>query len=765
MRHHPAWVNVVVVVCAMVLGGCGGGDDGGAAGDAAAVGGATPTADAARAVRQWLPEHNPDARYGGKTVLEYAEGLIDLNPEVQLEALMFIGEFGVDGLPAREQVRDLVNNPRADEMIRLFALGVLHEMQAPEATPLAREKLADPEFSNDLDTYADLISGLVHEAGIDTATIRTDLLAIARADLDHATRLMMLDNVPEEAHEALVRAVFEADHNERARDYFVQNLAGLTMLGDEPRLNYVVGFVETDPGFATQLMTRQQLPAQAQQALTRAVFESDHNDQARDYLLNRFAQLDFIDEEARIAYMDRLVETDFERAAQLMMRRTLPDAFQTRLVRAILAIRDASLPVTQTHNDQIMVFFFQQMAHMDFLEPDEKFQFVADNSAYASRPNIRPHAHRVLLSVATPEAMRRVTNDLVMNPPQKYQMMIQFAQAGVDPIHVFDEMLRDFNESTQEDSISQTGAYLDLLTRQIGARTDEGRALEAHFITTMSGLITEAESPVHGAIAALYLVNFAKEAPEVSVLRPLEAVFAVLGNTEAPDVVRGTAGEQLKAAANALFDRPGFVDRTVQALWEGQDINATLFPEEILIEGVGRNADRVKRVIRSLVRDVDDHLNDWSINPAGAVLLQIGGIFHTRNELAVTPEYEQLSFALAKIFVSPHANQQYLSERGEMYRMLYGAMLAPGMNTVDGMIALYDTFMFSDEGSVLHGLDTPALANSALGQARTGRYVVAQGPEAVATWRAFLERGRTQGMDRYQRFVERAQRHIDTATR
>ncbi len=656
---------LVVVALVLALGGCGGSSS-----DEPAAG----PPDATRAARQRLPDHNPEARFGGRTVLEYAQGLNDLNPRVQFEALSNIAEFGVDGLPARDLVRDLVNNPRAEDFIRLAAIGVLHEMQAPEATPLAREKLMDPGFSRNLETYQDLLDGLIKEAGLDVATLRSDLLALARTDLDHATRLMMFENMPTEAREALIRAVFEANHGQQARDFFLRN----------------------------------------------------------------FAQLHFIEEPLRFAYIDRLVESDLDQAIQLMTWRSLPTEFQSRLVRAILAIRDPSLPVTQTHSDQAMTFFFQNMAQMDFLEPEEKYQFVADNSPYASRPNVRPLAHQVLLSVATRQAMRRVTNDLVTNPPQKYRMMIQFAQAGVDPIHVHDEILRDVNESTEQRGIGESLAYLELLAVEVGRSASNKRAagLREHFIKTMREMIADGSTEMHRALAAAHLVSFVGTLRDIPITPALDPVFAVLRDESAPEIVRGTAGSQLQESAAALAARDGFIERTVAALWEGEDVNATHFPEQILIAAASNNVERSVQIIDALARDVDAHLEGWAINSAAIVLMNLAA--NTR--LNETAAKEQASIAMGKIFASPHARPAYLNEtfNRTVHRIWTGNRA--WSNTLDGLIGLIRPTLLAEHDTVLRVNNTASIMSRALANPDVvGRLASRSTPEARARYAAFLQ--------------------------
>ena len=243
MGEMRAYAIVVVLGCLL----CGCGDDGSGSG----AGGGSSSSSAS------LPTHNPDAKFNGKGVLEYAAQLSDLNPAVQQRALNSIRKFGVDGLPARDKVRALVDSSAAPT-IKVMALSVLAGMKDPDAQSLVRQKLADPEFSDKDVAYRGLLRG-TKELGVDEATLQADLLAIYAKNPAHAVRLMKMRALPASVQNALAKTVFESDHDAATTQFFMQNLTTLHFLDDAQR----VAYIKAHPAEASKQGQRAQAAAAA----------------------------------------------------------------------------------------------------------------------------------------------------------------------------------------------------------------------------------------------------------------------------------------------------------------------------------------------------------------------------------------------------------------------------------------------------------------------------------------------------------------------
>jgi hypothetical protein len=133
-----------------------------------------------------LPDYDKNATYNGKPLSDYAEGLSDLNARQRFAALGDIAKFGVNGLPARKQIQQLVREDE-DHMLRIAALGVLHNMKDPGLPALYAEILADPEFTTLPGAWRDLARG----AGdvFSDEDIQKQMKSIASKNLEHAELL------------------------------------------------------------------------------------------------------------------------------------------------------------------------------------------------------------------------------------------------------------------------------------------------------------------------------------------------------------------------------------------------------------------------------------------------------------------------------------------------------------------------------------------------------------------------------------------------
>lgn len=636
-----------------------------------------PSSALSSAQGESLPEHNPEARFEGKTALEYAAELSDLSTDIRGRALVMINQFGVDGLPAREKVRELVESTRAEPEIRLLALGTLLNMQAPGAVDLAREKLANPQFVEGDAMWRNFILGLRDDNVIDDQALRADVLQIARDDPQHAARLMMLRALPEDAQQALTKAIFESDHSPAVRDYFLANFNAMAYLGDEPRQ----------------------------------------------------------------AFLTQLVEQDIEAAAQLMARRALPEPFQQHLT---LAVFNAD-----QKPDTALAYFFQILPGATFIEDDAKVAFIGDNAPFASRPQYLDRTHQILLSVGTEAAMDQALRYGAMMPDRRYPLMIEFAQAKTDPNIVFDRMMHDLTESNDQNMISQIGVYIESLVLNTAGRGDAGASVSERFVSVFGTMINDGQSDNHRAVAALYLVSYVRQTKDLPALPALEPVFAVMNNADAPDLVRGTAGTQLTEAANDLADREGFIERTVQALWEGEDVNATHFPEQILL-AIGRYqpgvrshpdlAGRATRVLEALLAsDIDAHLNDWSITPATALMLTLAGDINTMPEgIYGTPIMEQTSAALGKILTKGNINTGYKTE--ELKWGLHG-MVRVRTNSLDGIIAICEPIFLAPQPTVAQQILQDKFGHWGYEAVFSSVLAATQAEPAVQErWRVFLQK-------------------------
>src|SRR5690606_18114440 len=142
-----------------------------------------------------------------------------------------LAQFKQDALPAREKVIAYIES-NAEETLKVSALSLLNHMTAPEAPGLIRQKLADPAFGTKDETYAELLKGLKDVPAITDEALREDMLRLADTTPDHATRLMLLEKLPDDVQKALVQALFKREHNEQAAAYFMGKLHEIEGIDD-----------------------------------------------------------------------------------------------------------------------------------------------------------------------------------------------------------------------------------------------------------------------------------------------------------------------------------------------------------------------------------------------------------------------------------------------------------------------------------------------------------------------------------------------------
>jgi len=196
-------------------------------------------------MQQRSPEHDDEATYRGKTALEHAELLLADAFTQRLMGLERIGSMGVDGLPARDLVRRVFQQPDSDglssrqaDQLRLAAMNTLYMIRAPEAEALLRQAILNPEFSDHSRTQRDLLLGAV-AAGLDEQVLSQDLLTLADSEPEHATRLMVTDALPDSVLFPLAEVLFHAEHDEDATCFFLARMADLEFVDDATWLDYV----------------------------------------------------------------------------------------------------------------------------------------------------------------------------------------------------------------------------------------------------------------------------------------------------------------------------------------------------------------------------------------------------------------------------------------------------------------------------------------------------------------------------------------------
>lgn len=272
--------------------------------------------------REQAPEHNPEATYKGRTALQYAERLDDLSWVQQQNALRSLEAMRVDALPAREAVRDLIDEiasrdlePSVADDLEVNAVAVLAAMQAPEAPAMVRQRIADPDFSARTGPYERLILGAT-QMGIEADTLTADVVPLAASEPDHALRLLQTGRLPDQTREALGQALFETDHDSQAVQFFLENLSDFAFVNATMDDAEVLGYVREHKTAAREASREtQDLLADigTAPALELALEISDTSVVENPRLVSQFAHSDMGPEPAMALMLEAVMAADTPR--------------------------------------------------------------------------------------------------------------------------------------------------------------------------------------------------------------------------------------------------------------------------------------------------------------------------------------------------------------------------------------------------------------------------------------------------------------------
>ncbi len=223
--------------------GCGGdgaSEDGGPSGSSA---GSTPGSGSASAAAATdaapPPRVDPEARYDGRTLDEYAVGLDDLSPAVRLESLGNVLHFGANAFPLRDRMRRMAVEDPEDEL-RAGAMVALVRMEDPGAEDFLVERLRDPEAMQTERGWKTLLQVVVED--VETQRLVREARALVGGNVAHGETLLDAagSGVPRAGalRTALAEELVRADHADATVPTLLAMLHGLELTPAE-RLEYV----------------------------------------------------------------------------------------------------------------------------------------------------------------------------------------------------------------------------------------------------------------------------------------------------------------------------------------------------------------------------------------------------------------------------------------------------------------------------------------------------------------------------------------------
>ncbi len=579
--------TILIVTTIIVLSGCGGPAD---------------SSDPDRMAREKPPAHNPEATFQGRTALEYAERLDHRSAQQQLAALDGLVAMGVDGLPAREAVRNLIENidshdvePYMTDILALRALAAMIAMQAPEAGALVRQRIVDPEFLDQERDYGSLIQAAM-EIGISEETLAGDVLPLADSAPGHGGLLLRTGKLPGPLKESLGQELFALDHDEETTRFFLEHLAEFTFLDESEALNYV----RTHIGLAREnereaLATLVALGSEEALELGLEISESEFVDNPR--LVARFA------------------------AAQMGADRAME--------RMVDAVYEADSP-----------------------------------SAIDSRIN----------------ALAIITRDLI-------------------------------HEANDNDD-----AVLDV------------ESVQQLHIKSLQTLIEQGPSADHRIAGAQRLLRYMQINRDLELDPALDPVFDLAGDPDQRFETRMAVQQFMSRTYSTLTSRDPvyMIGRVVDLLWSGYDPETTAVAANMLANS-RRSEEQAEVVIEKIHGSMDEHLDQWTVNPAAAVILSVAGI----SQFNRRPAREQASIAIGQLIASPASDLGYLEPH---LRQRINAISNFNTNTVDGMIGLIGPTIFAEHEAMHRQFEPAAFA----GVLERKPAWLRDEPEATEKWKQFL---------------------------
>ena len=579
--------TILIITTFIVTSGCGGPAD---------------SSDPDRMAREKPPEHNPEATFQGRTALEYAERLDHRSPQQQLAALDGLRAMGVDGLPAREAVRTLIEDidsrgvePYMADTLALRALGAIAAMQAPEAGALIRQRIVDPEFLDQEREYGSLIE-LALDIGVTEENLAGDILPLANSAPDHGGVLLRTGKLPDPIRESLGQELFAIDHDEATTRYFLEHLAEFAFLSESDALDYV----------------------------------RDHIGLARENERAAHATLVALGSEAALDLGLEISETEFVDNPRLVGRFAAAQMGADRAMeRMVDAVREADSP-----------------------------------SAIDSRIN----------------ALAIITRDLI----------------------------HEANDN--EDAV------LDV------------ESVQQLHIKSLQTLIEQGPSTDHRIAGAQRLLRYMQINRDLELEPALDPVFDLAGNPDQTFEIRMAVQQFMSRTYSTLVSRdPEYmIGKVVELLWAGDDSETTAVAVNMLASA-RRSKEQAKVVIKHIKASMDGHLDQWTINPATVVILNVAGI----SQLNRRPAREQASIVIGQLIASPAADLDYLEPH---LRQRINAISNFNTNTVDGMIGLIGPTIFAEHEAMHRKFEPAAFAGVLERQPGWLR----DEPEAVEKWKQFL---------------------------
>ena len=433
-----------------------------------------------------------------------------------------------------------------------------------------------------------------------------------------------------------------------------------------------------------------------------------------------------VEDQTLIDDMLLLADSAPEHAGLLLRTGSLPGPVREALGQALFVAE---------HDEVMARYFLAHLAEFDFLEQAQALAYVETHIDLA-REDIRA-IHATLVGIGSEAALDLALAVSESEFGEENRLVSRFARSQMGPERAMERLLEAAMESDGRQSMDRFVDGIAVITRDLAhaANNDEPGAMELEsvqqlHVDTLTILIEQGPLPDHRITGAQRLLRYVQLNQDVALSAVLDPVFELAGSPDQTFETRMAVQQFLGRTFATLPARdPEYLfGKAVEMLWAGDDAETTEIPASML-NYARRAPEHAEIVIANLQASMADHLDQWTVNPAAAVALNVASI----SQLDRRSAREQGSMVVGELIASPAAELEYL-EAHLMRRM--NTMADFSNNTVAGMAGLVGPTIFA-EHEAMHRQFHPAAFAEIL-QVRPGWF--RDEPDSVAEWKRFLTR-------------------------
>ena len=414
-----------------------------------------------------------------------------------------------------------------------------------------------------------------------------------------------------------------------------------------------------------------------------------------------------------------------DHALRLLQTDALPDQARESLGRALF---DAD------HKAGARAYFLENLAEFESIDDAETLAYIGKHIEPA-RENLRA-TQDVLVAVGTEQALELALAINESTVADEAHLVSRFARSKLGPERAMALMLEAVVVAESPREISDNISAMAIIPRDLAhAAKDEQTEIlpvaAVHELHTgaLARLIAEGPTADHQAAGMEHLTRHVQRNQDVPVNPTLDPVFAIARHPETTFETRLAAQHALHRVLAIVAGRdPEYIyGETVALLWAGTDALTTEVPQAMLIQA-RRSPEHAAFVIEKLDQSLADHMDNWTVNPAAAVALNLAGL----RQFDRRPPREQGSIVVGRLIASPRAELAFLEPH---LRRHVKALAAFDKNTSPGMIGLLGPSIFAEHEALHRQFEAEAFAGVMAQQPGWFR----DEPEAVAEWRQFLQ--------------------------